>query len=250
MKWWRRRKFWLTVMPAALLVVILITGLVRHSMADWRTASMESADIAPDPATHPEAIIQVYSARAYSWRGIFGVHTWIAVKPTNALEFAVYEVIGWRVRRGSPALAISSRPADGRWFDAIPEIIADVRGDGVDEMIQRIDAAARAYPYMDTYAVWPGPNSNTFTAHVARAVPELRLDLPPTAIGKDYLPNGDVMAKTPSGTGPQVSLAGMLGVMVGKEEGVEINLLGLTFGIDPLGPAVKLPMAGRIGGGT
>ena len=82
---------------------------------------------------------------------------------------------------------------------------------------------------------------------MARAVPELRLDLPPTAIGKDYIPGG-IVAKTPSGTGVQVSLAGLLGLMVGKEEGVEINLLGLTFGIDPLDLTVKLPMAGRIGG--
>jgi hypothetical protein len=28
-----------------------------------------------------EAVVQVYSARAVSWRGWFGVHTWIAVKP-------------------------------------------------------------------------------------------------------------------------------------------------------------------------
>ena len=247
MTWWRRRSFWLKTVPLALLIGLFGVAVVRHSMADWRTASMDSAGIAPDPAAHPEAVIQVYAARAYSWRGIFGVHTWIAVKPTGASAFAVYEVIGWRVRRGDKALAISNRPADGRWFDAVPEVIADVRGDGVDEMIQRIDAAARAYPYMDEYRVWPGPNSNTFTAHVARAVPELRLDLPPTAIGKDYIPGG-IVAKTPSGTGVQVSLAGLLGLMVGKEEGVEINLLGLTFGIDPLDLTVKLPMAGRIGG--
>jgi hypothetical protein len=35
-------------------------------------------------------------------------------------------------------------------------------------------------------------------------VPELRLDLPPTAIGKDFLPNGEVVARAPSGTGFQV----------------------------------------------
>ena len=250
MTWWRRKSFWLKTLPIVLLAIILVSACVRHSMADWRTASMESAGIAPDPASHKEAILQVYSARAYSWRGIFGVHTWFAVKPTDALEFAVYEVIGWRVRRGAPAVAISTRPADGRWFDAIPEVIADVRGDGVDDMIKRIDQAARGYPYMNEYTVWPGPNSNTFTAHVARAVPELKLDLPPTAIGKDYLPGGSLVAKTPSGTGMQISLAGLLGIMVGKEEGAEINLLGLTFGLDPLDFAVKLPMAGRIGGSS
>jgi hypothetical protein len=74
----------------------------------------------------------------------------------------------------------------------------------------------------------------------------LRVDLPPTAIGKDYLPGGALVAGTPSGTGYQVSLFGLVGVLTAVEEGLEINLLGLSFGIDPLDLALKLPMAGRI----
>lgn len=35
--------------------------------------------------------------------------------------------------------------------------------------------------------------------------------------------------------------------MVAAEEGVEINLLGLTFGIDPLDLSLKAPFVGRIG---
>jgi len=142
---------------------------------------------------------------------------------------------------------MSNRPPDGRWYGAAPELLADIRGDGVDEMIERVHAAAESYPYRENYTVWPGPNSNTFTAHVARAVPELQLDLPPTAIGKDYLPDGGVFAMAPSGTGVQVSLFGLLGVMGALEEGFELNVLGLTFGIDLNRPALKLPLAGRIG---
>ena len=33
----------------------------------------------------------------------------------------------------------------------------------------------------------------------------------------------------------------------GVEEGIEINLLGLTFGVDAKTPAIKLPGVGRIG---
>ena len=214
---------------------------------DWRTASRESAGIAPDPATTREAVVQVYVARAWSWRGAFGVHSWIAVKPTGAPAFTVYEVIGWRAYHGMSVLSISGRPPDGRWFGAEPEIIADLRGEGIDQVIKDIDAAARDYPHADQYRVWPGPNSNTFTAFVARRVPELKLDMPPTAIGKDYLPNGDLFARAPSGTGYQFSLFGLFGVLVGVEEGLEINLLGLTFGIDPKSFALKLPAVGRIG---
>ena len=217
-------------------------------MADWRTASREPVGIAPDPAMTREAVVQVYVARAYSWRGYFGVHSWIAVKPTAGRAFTVYEVIGWHAHHGGgPALVIHETAPDRRWFGAEPEIIADIRGDGVDAIIKRIDAAARSYPHADDYNLWPGPNSNTFTAYIGRAVPKLNMDLPPTAIGKDYLTNGGVFASSPSGTGYQVSLFGLLGVLAGAEEGLEVNILGLTFGIDPLDLAVKLPMAGRIG---
>ena len=44
-----------------------------------------------------------------------------------------------------------------------------------------IDKAARGYPYGSEYRAWPGPNSNTFTSWIARAVPELQVDLPSTA---------------------------------------------------------------------
>ena len=51
----------------------------------------------------------------------------------------------------------------------------------------------------------------------------------------------------PSGTGFQVSLYGVLGVLAASEEGFEINLLGLSFGFDLNRPALKLPFIGRLG---
>ena len=63
---------------------------------DFRTADRSSAGIAPTPETTPEAVVQVYFARALNWRGIFGVHTWIATKPENATEYTIHQVIGWR----------------------------------------------------------------------------------------------------------------------------------------------------------
>ena len=71
-------------------------------------------------------------------------------------------------------------------------------------------------------------------------------DRPSAASGKAYLPGGALAAVPPSGTGYQVSLFGLVGVLAAVEEGLEINLLGLSFGIDPLDLALKLPMAGRI----
>ena len=36
-------------------------------------------------------------------------------------------------------------------------------------------------------------------------------------------------------------------MLVALEEGMEVNLLGLTLGIDPLDLALKLPGIGRLG---
>lgn len=225
-------------------VVFLL--LARGGASDWRTASREPVGLAPAAAAHPDAIVQVYSARTWGWRGYLAVHTWIAVKPAGATAYTTYEVIGWRLRYSDSALAIGSRVPDERWFGSAPELLADKRGPGADALIARIDRAAREYPYSGKYSMWPGPNSNTFTAWVARAVPELEVDLPPTAIGKDYL--GDrLVASAPSGSGVQVSLYGLLGLTASGVEGLELNLLGLTFGLDPFAPALKLPLLGRLG---
>jgi hypothetical protein len=220
----------------------------NRSTGDWRRASREPIGLAPDPATTPEAVVQVYAARAVRWRGYFGVHTWIAAKPTGADGFTTYEVMGWRLRRNGTAVSISDRAPDSRWYGNAPQLVVDLRGDGVDALIARIDKAVAAYPYADEYRVWPGPNSNTFTAFVLREVPELRADLPPTAIGKDYL-GARIASRSPSGTGFQLNMLGVLGVLAGIEEGLEVNLLGLTFGIDPKSLALKLPLAGDLGFG-
>jgi len=229
---------------AGITAFLAVSGVAQAQ--DWRTASREPVGLAPDPAVTPEAIVQVYGARSWGWRGVFGIHTWVAVKPPKAKAYTVYEVIGWRLRWNDTALVISQRAPDGRWFGSPPRLLVDKRGKGADALIERIDKAARAYPYGSEYKLWPGPNSNTFTAWVARTVPELELDLPPTAIGKDYL--GDTLVATaPSGSGLQLSVFGLLGALASPVEGVEINVLGLAFGIDPYPPAVKLPILGRLG---
>src|SRR6266850_2757503 len=115
---------------------------------------------APDPATTKEAVVQVYGARTMGVKGIFGVHTWIAVKPSNALSWTVYEIIGWRLRWSDSALVIRERQPDAPWFGSTPELYADKRGAGVDELIARIDKAARAYPYSKTYTRWPGSSAS------------------------------------------------------------------------------------------
>ena len=237
----------LTALGGYVVLALLYVGFSGElGGADWRTASRAPAGFAPDPATTREAVVQVYAARTIGWRGFVSVHTWIATKPTAAAAFTVYEVFGFQLDRAGTALRISERAPDGRWYGSLPQVLADVRGPGVDPLIARIRTAVADYPYAKTYHAWPGPNSNTFTAWVLRAVPELRVDLPAHAIGKDFL--GWVpVAPTPSGTGVQFNVGGVIGAMIGWEEGIEFNVIGLSFGVNPKRLALKLPFIGNLG---
>ena len=245
---------WRLALTLLLLFVVPVgVALSRHLAdgarpGDWRSARHDSSGQAPDPRETPEAVIQVYAARAFGWRGVFGVHTWIATKESDGERYTRLEVVGWGVRRGMDAVRIQHGEADGYWYGSTPTLIRQLRGGAeVDALIKRLHAAARAYPHNHEYRLWPGPNSNTFVAYLGRAVPALRLDLPPTAIGKDYLPEAALFASAPSGGGFQFSLLGLLGVTIAAEEGVELNLLGLSAGIDLSPPAIKLPGLGRLG---
>jgi Protein of unknown function (DUF3750) len=222
--------------------VVIATGRASLS-GDWRTASRASTGLAPDPATTPAAVIQVYGARAFRWRGAFSVHTWIAAKRAGAGGYRVYEVIGWY---GDRSVKTGEAVPDRLWYGARPELYLDLRGPRAQGLIDKVEAAVASYPYEGRYRTWPGPNSNTFTAFVARRVPELGLELPPTAVGKDYLGADTFLAPAPSGSGYQVSLFGLVGVLASVDEGLEIHLLGLTFGVDPLDLAIKLPGLGRL----
>ena len=238
------------------LIVALLLGplaVVASGEVDprgnWRGASRASVGLAPQPADHPDAVVQVYAARTVAWRGAFGIHPWIAVKRQGAADYTTWQVLGWRTMRGLSNVAAAATPSpDGRWFGAEPWLLADLRGPAAARIIDRIEAAVASYPYGDRYRVWPGPNSNTFVAHVARAVPELRLDLPAHAIGKDYLGPATFLASAPSGTGWQLSAWGLLGLTAAREEGLELNLLGLSFGFDIDDLALRVPGIGRIGG--
>lgn len=241
----RRNNMMALCLLAGLMLLALMVG--RSVIAqDWRTASTAPVGLAPDPAATAEAVVQVYGARTWGWRGNFGVHTWVAVKPQDADAYTVYEVIGWRLRWSDTVVAIHQRAADARWYGNAPELYAEKRGDEAEKLIPRIDAAARSYPHANEYSAWPGPNSNTFVAWITRAVPELAVDLPPTAIGKDYLSNG-ALGSAPSGSGVQFSIGGLFALTASGVEGLEVNLLGLTFGINPFDPALKLPLLGRFG---
>jgi hypothetical protein len=173
-----------------LLSTVLIGGVLMISCSsnkDWRTASRESSGSAPDPLTTEEAVILVYGADAWGWRGWFAIHTWIAAKRTDEESYRVFDVVGWRGHRGQPVLRVQEDIPDRYWYGEKPRLLKEHRGAGVDELIAAVDQAAQAYPWKQTYKAFPGPNSNTFIAWLAKEVPQLELELPFTAIGSGYL---------------------------------------------------------------
>jgi hypothetical protein len=197
----------------------------------------------PPATTDRDARLLVFTGRTGRWKGIFSVHSWVVLKPENASTWSRYDVVGW----GQPLRANGWAP-DSRWFGDTPRVLVDVRGPAAAALIPKAKAAISSYRYgnFGDYRIWPGPNSNTFTASVLRAVPELEATLPPNALGKDYRPY-PYLGFTDSGTGIEASLWGLLGVKVGWVEGVELNFFGLVAGLDLRHPALKLPGFGRLG---
>ncbi|GJD41250.1 DUF3750 domain-containing protein [Methylobacterium bullatum] len=212
--------------------------------ADWAVADWSSAGLLRPPKASDPALVRVYAARVGRWRGIFAHHSWIVVKPDGAARYTRYDVVGW----GMP-VRTDGWAADGRWFGNDPQTVLALDGDDAARSIPSIRAAVADYPYraLGTYQAWPGPNSNSFTAHVLARLPEAQAILPPTAMGKDWAPPGRIVERTPSGTGIRLTFSGYAGLTVGWVEGIELNLLGLVAGLDLRRPAIKLPGWGRIG---
>ena len=73
----------------SVILLLLLTFVSACSNQDWRTASREAAGIAPDPGIEKAAVIEFYAADAFSWRGWFAVHTWVATKAENDAEYTM-----------------------------------------------------------------------------------------------------------------------------------------------------------------
>jgi hypothetical protein len=240
----------LSLLCLILLVIVISLALAVHQRESlaaegWWSARRDSAHMAPDGRQYVrQAIVQVYAAPTWGWKGVVAVHPWIIFKRAGETDYNRYEVISWgageKVRRNRNA-------PDGYWYGAKPRLLVDHRGKAAEALIPQIEAAIVSYPWHETYRAWPGPNSNTFIAHIGREVPELRLDLPANAVGKDFRSLLNPIGLPPSGRGVQVSLLGMAGITLGAEEGVELNLLGLNMGIGFSPLRLRLPFIGGTG---
>jgi hypothetical protein len=213
---------WLALVVAVLLCGPLLTLAVGDvSMrGDWRTATHRATGLAPDPAAHPEAIVQIYASRT-SAGAARSPCTWIAAKPPRVARYTRYEVIGWHYAGRSGLSVTDDGAPDAEWYGAAPTLIDDIRGTSAEVVIANPPDAAASYPYSTIYRAWPGPTAIR-SAHVGRAIPELALNLPSSPSART-IDRSDSSLCAPSAP-DTMSLGGIVGVTLARVEGLEINL--------------------------
>lgn len=235
----------------AILIVFILPTLVsaglwvtREHPENWRDARWSSSGLLKAAADDEEAAIYVFSARTGGLKGSVASHAWIVLKPSGGADYVRYDKVGW----GSP-IRRNHRPADAFWYSNQPQIVASVTGAAAEQLIPRVEQAISDYPHSAAgdYQIYPGPNSNTFVAHVLRQVPELDAVLPPDAVGRDYLSDGKLLAIDSDNRDMHLTYQGLFGFAAGARSGFEVHFMGLVAGLDFRRPAIKLPGIGTIG---
>lgn len=166
-----------------------------------------------------------------------GRHTWFAVRKHGDPDWTLYDLDGTHETHDP----MQHSP----YLDAI--VHAVWRGPDADRAAACIEANHDAIRSNVERHFWlvPGPNCNTYGDRMLRRC-GLHASLPATSIGKDWRGwiGGGV---TTEGTGLQLETA-VVGIKIGLKEGVEVHVLGLSFGVDFWPPAIILPLGpGRLG---
>lgn len=169
------------------------------------------------------------------WYTRFADHCWVDFKDDRGWwraewnrhtpEVQLHEMVGEVAR------------ADVRWEMKV-QVHSVTGGEDAKEIAARIHRRAREYPYQDRYHAFPGPNSNTFVAWLAREC-GIHVELPTTALGEHYVATFRA-GLTTTGTGLEVETY-PLGIEVGLKEGACVYLFGLPIGVGIWPPSVKLP---------
>lgn len=239
------RRLFLAIFILFLLPALATAGWwsLRDRPVSWRAADWTTSGLLKPAVADEDAAIYVLGARTGGLKGAFSLHCWIVLKRKGAAAYERYDKVGWGlpIRRNAYA-------ADGRWYSNMPTILHEVHGEDAERLMSRVDAAIASYPHAGRgdYRMWPGPNSNSFVAHVLRAVPALGATMPSNAVGRDYAPGLLSVDWASEARDLHATLGGLFGFTVGATSGVEIHFLGLVAGLDLLRPALKIPAYGRL----
>ena len=239
----------LMLLVSALAVVFVLPTLLSAALwvssdrpQSWRDANWASAKILPAASQSRPAAIYVFSAMTGGLKGAVASHAWIVTKQEGDAAYTRYDKVGW----GTP-IRRNSRAADAYWYSNAPRLVVAIHGDEAARLIPKVEAAIAGYPHARPggYRIYPGPNSNSFVAHVLRQVPEIGAVLPPDAVGRDYLAGGRLFFADADGRDYHLSLGGALGLSVGARSGFEVNFLGLVAGVSP-DFGLKVPAFGML----
>jgi hypothetical protein len=226
------------VLRALLLLVLLAGGCARFDPAalpedeEWLVA-VKSCRL---PGELPPPVSLAHHAWFDVKQGSEGA--WVRIEVMARAAFERRDVI--EVRSIGAAQARGSE----RWDHAV-HLHRVVRGPEARRIGEELVRLARGYPDARVYNGWPGPNSNTFVERLGRSVDGLRFQLHHDAVGRSC--DGLLrVGLTASGSGVALETP-LLGLRVGLEEGLELHLLQLTFGLDLWPPALELPFLPRLG---
>jgi hypothetical protein len=242
----RLMTIFLVIFSLFLLPALVSTGYwaLQERPQSWREADWNSSGLLPPADTIDGAIIHLMAARTGGLKGGLSVHSWIVFKRKGEHGYSRYEKVGWGnpVRRDAYA-------ADARWYSNEPVILKTITGSKAQALIPKIEQAIGDYPKSNPgdYRLWPGPNSNSFIAHILRAVPEMGIILPSTAIGRDFRAGNNIISTAWDGGDFHFSLSGVLGFAMGLKSGIELQFFGLVLGVDVINPGLKIPGFGFIG---
>jgi hypothetical protein len=109
------------------------------------------------------------------------------MKAKGASSYQIYQVIGWRQRRGRPVLSVSEGDPGRPWFGSPAILLQEKIGEEAETLVEKISAAVASYPFPDEYRMWPGPSSNSFVAWIGLEVPDLGLEVSRKAMGQGWM---------------------------------------------------------------
>ncbi len=211
------------------------------------TCATLAACAAPPPsavATAPDWIVLVKSARVPPWSPwitLFAHHTWIDVKRGDEAQWWRAEVRGLDVGVVYEPITAAQARKD-LWLDRrAVRLLATLEGEPARRIAERLEPLCNELDarYAADYQKWPGPNSNTFVADLARELPDLAFVFDGNAVGKDW-PGWFDAGVTSSKSGLHLDTP-VAGAALGVREGVELHLLGLTLGVRLFPPSLALP---------
>ncbi len=155
-------------------------------------------------------------------------HTWVDC--TDGAQ-------GWKCMEslGPIGIGVLDLPAAeaglDRWLVGAPvRLLGHLSSERARRAIEQLEARSSelAGASADGYRAWPGPNSNTFVAELARGSSELAFVFDPNALGKDYGGWFDA-GLTASKTGARIDTS-PIGLALALREGLELHLFQFTLG--------------------